>query len=230
MRELNEGIWRGDEGWTRAIAIDSSDNLQWDIAQGWSGPINISALPGSGTLQAQTNYRVGNNFIQAIWRGDQGWSRIIPISNDEIQWGQAPAWSGPVSIGSLPGSGSVQAHGDYATTNTLVQGIWRNNEGWTRNVPIVNGVIQWSQAGNWSGPISIGGLPGSGDIQAQDNFVVGNTYWQSIWRSDSQYSRSVPVVNGSIQWNQASAWSNTTAQENLSGTGSIQTQANYVFP
>jgi len=230
LRELNETIWRGNQGWTRPVAVDNNGNIQWGIAESWSGPDGLSSLPGSGTLQTQVNYRVGNTLVQGIWRNDQGWTRNVPIADDVIQWGSAPAWSGPISISSMPGSGSMQAHGDYAVGNTLVQGVWRNNQGWTRDVPIVNGVIQWGQAGAWSGPISIGGLPGSGDMQVQDNFVTGNTYWQVIWRSNQQYTRSVPIVNGVIQWGQASGWSNTTAQEDLPGSGTVQTQANFVFP
>ena len=230
QRTLNEAIWRGNQGWGRSVLIAANDTIQWGSAPAWLGPIAISGLPGSGNMQAQNNYRVGNNLMQAFWRGNQGWSRNVPIVNDVIQWGSAPAWGGPIAISGLPGAGDMQAQGDYAVGSTLIQAFWRNNQGWTRNVPIVNGVVQWGQASAWGGPIAITGLPGSGDMQAQDNFVVGNTYWQITWRSNQQYTRSVPIVGGSVQWGQASSWSNTTAQENLSGSGDVQTQANYVFP
>ncbi|MCB0047707.1 MAG: hypothetical protein KDD92_19955 [Caldilineaceae bacterium] len=229
LRQLNETIWRGNNGWGRSVAVEMDGSIQWGIADNWDWLGNTDSLPGSGTLQSQVNYRIGNNLVQGIWRGNQGWTRNVPIVNDVIQWNQAPGWSGPIGISGLPGSGDMQAHGDYAVGNTLVQGVWRNNQGWTRNVPIVNGSVQWNQAGNWGGPIGISGLPGSGDMQAQDNFVTANRYWQVIWRSNNQYTRSVPIVNGVIQWGQASSWTNTTLQENV-GSGTVQTQANYVFP
>jgi hypothetical protein len=226
---LDEALWRNNQGWSRTVAIDSGGNIQWGSAPAWAGPVGLGSLPGSGNMQTQVNYRVGNNLIQGFWRGNEGWTRNVPIVNDAIQWGSAPGWTGPAGIGGLPGSGDIQAHGDYATGNTLIQAIWRSNQGWTRNVPIVGGVVQWGQAGAWSGPISISGMPGSGDMQAQDNYVVGNTYWQTIWRSNVQYTRSAPIVGGVVQFGQATPWSNTTLQENPPGSGTVQAQGNYVI-
>lgn len=226
--QLYESVWRNNQGWTRTVSVVNGA-IQWGSAGAWSGPITLSGLPGSGDMQTQVNYRIGNGFIQAIWRSNQGWMRTVPIVNDVIQWGQAPAWGGPLSLSGLPGTGDLQTQGDYAAGNTLIQTIWRSDQGWTRYVPIVNGVVQWSQAGAWSGPLSINTLPGSGSIQASDNFVVGNTYWQTIWRSNQQYTRYAPIINGNVEFGQASDWWSTTSQENLPGSGSVQAQGNYVL-
>lgn len=200
--------------------------MQWGSAPAWSGPLYASGLPGSGSLQTFVNYRIADRLVQGYWRNNEGWLREVPIVNDVVQWGGAPAFSGPIPF-DFPGSGALQAHGDYGVGNTLIQAVWRGNQGWTRNVPISNGIIQWGQRGPWGGPLSIGGLPGSGDMQAQDNFVINTTYWQVTWRSNVQYTRSAPIVNGAVQFGQASAWSATTANENLPGSGNIETQANY---
>lgn len=226
---LYENLWRNNQGWTRVAGIDSNGNVQWSGANPWSGPIGLSGMPGSGSVQTQVNYRSGNDLYQSIWQSNSGYFRTVPIVNDAVQWGSVSGWTGPIAIGSMPGSGDMQAHGDYAVGNTLVQAIWRNNWGYSRNVPIVGGVVQWSQAGPWSSPLSISTLPGSGDMQATDNYVVGNTYWQSFWRSDVQYTRYAPIIGGVVRFDQASGWSVTTSQENLPGSGSVQTQGNYVL-
>ena len=200
--------------------------MQWTGANPWSGPIGLSGMPGSGSVQTQVNYRSGNDLYQSIWQSNSGYFRTVPIVNDAVQWGSASGWTGPIGIGSMPGSGDMQAHGDYAVGNTLVQAIWRNNWGYSRNVPIVGGVVLWGEAGTWSSPLSISTLPGSGDMQATDNYVGGNTYWQSFWRSNVQYTRYAPIINGVVRFDQVSAWSVTTAQENLPGSGSVQAQGN----
>jgi hypothetical protein len=226
---LNESLWRGGIGYGRTVSI-VHEAIQWGTNPQWSSPpTGLSSLPGSGTVQTLVNYRVGNVLVQGVWRSNQGWSREVPIVNNVVQWGSAPSWTGPIGIGGLPGSGDIQAHGDYAAGNYVIQSIWRSNQGWSRNVPIIGGVPQWGQAGSWSGPISINTLPGAGDIQAQDNYVVSNTYWQIIWRSNVQYTRYAPIINGSVDFGAASNWLITTAQENLPGSGSVQAQGNYVL-
>lgn len=230
---LYEDLWYSSQGVSRTVAIDTGANIQWATAPAWPGSAGLNSLPGAGVLQSKANYRVGNNLIQAVWRNNQGWTRNVPIVNDAIQWENAPTvWTGPVGIDSMPGSGNMQAHGDYATSNTLIQAIWRNNQGYARNVPIVNGVVQWGAAQLWIGPIGIESLPGGqygGDMQAQDNYVVGNTYWQTVWRNNIQSTRHAPVINGVVDFNQASAWVTTTAQEDLPGGVTVQAQGNYVL-
>lgn len=114
----------------------------------------------------------------------------------------------------------MQAQGDVRVGNTVYQTAWRGNQGWFREVPVVNGVIQWpSGGGGWQGPLSPSGIPGSGDIQAQDNYVIGSLVWQHMWRSNTRWTRSVPILNGIPQWGSASAWSNTTSDFSLPDPG-----------
>lgn len=229
--DLKEAVWRGNQGWSRDVQLTTNGTIMWWLYPGWSGPASISSIPGSGDLQAQVNYRVGDVLVQGFWRGNQGWTRDVPIVRDVVQWGSAPPFAGPINIGGLPGSGDMQAHGDYAAGSTIIQAIWRSNQGFARNVPIVNGVAQWGQASawNWNNPISINTLPGSGDMQAQDNFAIYNVYYQTIWRGGQQYRRTVPIVNNVVEFGQASTWTNGTADENLQGSGSVQAQGNYVI-
>ena len=231
LGSLYEAIWRNDQGWSRSVATDPTGAILWGSAPTtWAGPISISGMPGSGIMQSAANYRVGNTLVQSMWRGNQGWYRYVPIAFDVVQWVSAPGWSGPVSISTMPGTSDMQAGGDYVVGNNLIQALWRNNQGWWRSVPVVNGSIQWPQATAWGGPININTLPGSGDMQAQDNYSIGDTYWQITWRNNVQWTRHVPIVNGTVRFDLASGWSVTTPQEYLPGSGSVQTQGSYFLP
>ena len=193
----------------------------------WSAPSDISTLPGSGELQNSDGYVIGNTLTQGVWRGGSGYTRTVPIVNGVVQWGQASAWSGPISITTLPGTGDVQTIVEYVVGNTIIQGLWRGNSGYSRTVSIVNGVPQWGAA-TWSAPMDINTLPGSGDLQSQDGYVYGNTLNQGLWRGGLGYTRTVPIVNNVIQWGQASAWNIPISNYALPGNGNLQTIAEYV--
>lgn len=225
---LQQEVWQGSNVRRRNSVVELDGTVDWSTSSDWT---QGQAPPIEGTVQSQVIYQVGNNMIKGVWIDDQGWVQYIPVINDVILWGQPGEWIGPIALGSMPGSGSVQAHGDYVVGNTLIQGIWQNNEGWTRTVPIANGQIQWNLASpTWGGPISISTMPGSGDMQAQDNWVVKDTYWQVIWRNNQQWTRTLPIVNNEVQWSSDFQWINTTAQMNLSDDAPINAQSSYVFP
>ena len=233
---LNQTLWRGNQAWTRNVLIING-SIDWTTASTWSGPIGLTGIPGSGALRTWTNFRVGNTMIQGYWRGDaeaaqEGRTRSVPITNGVIAWGSAGPWSNPaISISGLPGSGNMQAQSEFVVGNTAWQTFWRVNKGWSRTAPVVNGVIQWSSATAWPQTgIDISALDGSGDMQATENYVIGNTLWQKYWRSNVERTRSTPIVNSVPQFNQASAWSVTTPSTLPSSSDPITGQADYVFP
>ena len=137
-----------------------------------------------------------DTLYQDLWRGDQVWSRNVPIINGAPQWGSSSVWVGPGSVGYMPGSGTLQTETYFVINNTLWHGSWRGNQGWSRTIPMINGQIQWASASNWSGPFAISSLPGSGDMQTQTSYVVGNTLWQGFWRGNQGWSRTVPFFHG----------------------------------
>ena len=116
----------------------------------WSSPIAVSTLPGSGVPQGQTEVIYPNNtqLLQSFYRGDQGFWRIVPVVSGEPVWANAGAWSAPIAVSTLPGSGSIQTRSDLIIGNgtKLMQAIWRGDQGFWRIVPIVNGGPQWSCA------------------------------------------------------------------------------------
>ncbi|MBX2999116.1 MAG: hypothetical protein KF893_11450, partial [Caldilineaceae bacterium] len=136
----------------------------WGSASAWAGPWPITALPGSGTLQAQSDFVINDTLYQAFWRGNQNWIRTVPIVNGVEQWGSASAWAGPYTISVLPGSGDMQITADYVLNHTLHQEFWRGNQGYRRTVPIVGSTPQWGSASAWSSPMSTSGLTGSGTL------------------------------------------------------------------
>ena len=219
---IYQEFWRGGQDWRRTIPVE---NLvaQWGSASSWSQASWLGTLPGSGTVQDVNMYAIKNTIWQSVWRGDQGWTRTLSIVNGVPNWSGASAWSGPQSPSGLPGSGSVQALNAYAISETLYQGLWRGDQGWSRTVPIVNGQPNWSGASAWSGPQSLSGLPGTGSIQTLNAYPIGNTKLiQSFWRNDQGWTRTVNIVNGQPDWNNAPAFSGPSSISSLPGSGSMQ--------
>ena len=115
----------------------------------WSAPISISTLPSgsSGAIEGQADVIFPNNtqLLQSIYRGNQGYWRLVPVVNGNPVWASAGVWSPPYAASTLPGSGTVQTRSDFIIGNgaNLVQALWRGDQGFTRTVPISGGVPQW---------------------------------------------------------------------------------------
>jgi hypothetical protein len=127
-----------------------------------------------------------------------------------FQIGQWLRTLGVQLIETLPGTGAMQSQSDVIINNgqLLLQSFWRGNQGWLRSVPIVNGNLDLNNAGAWGGPIDIGILPGSGDMQSQSDVIINNgqILLQSFWRGNQGWLRSVPIVGGQLDSNNAGAW------------------------
>ena len=69
-----------------------------------------------------------------------------PVANGEPQWNSASTWSQPISISTIPGSGSIQTMSVfmYGNGSKLQQSFWRGDQGFWRIVPVANGEPQWS--------------------------------------------------------------------------------------
>jgi hypothetical protein len=118
------------------------------LENGWSGPISLDSLPGSGDFQSQSAFIYPNNqkLHQGFWRGNQGWTRTVPIVNNEPDWNNAPDWSGPININNFPGSGDFQSQSAfiYLHGQRLFQSFWQGNEEWNRTIPIKSdGTPDW---------------------------------------------------------------------------------------
>jgi len=203
---LYQGYWRGTQGWSRTVPIVSG-TPNWNGATAWSGPIALTALAGTGDIQSQAAYVLGGKVYQGYWRGNQGYTREVPIVNNAPDWAHATAWAGPIAITALPGSGDMQAQASYILGASLQQSYWRGGKGYYRSVPIVDGVVKWADAGAWSAPLELTTLPGAGEILSQNSFPVGTVLHQGFWRGDQGFSRTVPIVGGVVTWNEAGAWS-----------------------
>lgn len=213
------GVWQGNKGYVRTVPIVGGRPVL-DSTNSWSAPIDPGGLPGSGDVLSQDEivYANGTKLNQAVWRGHKGqndsfgYARNVPISGTEINWSGAGPWSTGIGItaGSV-GSGDVQDDSSFTLGNVLYQGHWRGNLGYSRTVPVVNGDILWSGAGAWSVPIAPSSLGGTGDVQGNSSFVIGNYIWQTYYRANVHYVRAVPVKNNQPDWGSASEWANSFA-------------------
>ena len=201
----------------------------------WSSAMNLATIPGSGDIQTQDEYVYLDNtkLRQSIWRGNQGFYRDVPIVNGVPNFNSPGAWSAPIGINLLPGSGDMQTTISYfyANNTKLRQSFWRGNQGYTRDVPVDNGIPNFNNAGAWSAPIAITVLPGNGDMQADDRYIYDNNtkLRQSVWRGGQGYWRDFPVENGTPNFNNPGAWSAPISLSILPGQGEILTLSGVFF-
>jgi len=132
-------------------------------------------------------------------RGNEAWIRSAPVVNGYQQCSSATGWWSYLDSADLPGSGTMQAHTTWVIDDTLYEDVWRNNQSWSRTIPLTDGMPNWHAASSWSGPTSTAGLPGSGDIQAEARYVIGDKLYQDLWRNGQGYQRSFQIINGNLQ-------------------------------
>lgn len=86
----------------------------------------------------------------------------------------------------------------------LVQWYWRGSEGRTRQVPVIDGVPDFSQVQPWSSATTA--LPGSGSLHALAYVAVGSTMYQELWQNNTRWTRSIPIVGGIVQDGSGTLW------------------------
>jgi hypothetical protein len=213
---LLERYWRGNQRYARVVpwSADGSPNYVTNPA---FAPSPEAALPGSGAIETADLVArpAGGALTQALWRGGQGWVRDVPIDpgTGEPNWSAAPVnWTGPLVPDALPGSGRLQTQSSvtYPAGLNLLQALWRNNKGYSRTVPIdASGAPVWREASRWSDPpLDIASLPGSGDIEAQNEVM----YYTARKTFVLVFDPSVPQADGSFRrLSQHMGWKSPTA-------------------
>jgi murein DD-endopeptidase MepM/ murein hydrolase activator NlpD len=231
---LRQVFWRGGVGYSRTVPfVSGTSSPDWARASGWSSQ-SASSLPGWGTVQSWDTYAQQSGFLEAFWRGNQGYYRLVPwASNGHPNYAAAPGWSGPLSLSGLPGVGSIQAQDSFQVGGFMLQSFWRGDQGWYRSVPVdPGGNPIWHQARPWNGPLGLNGLPGQGSIQTltAEVYAGKRDLLQSLWRSNQGYWRRVPIdAEGNILWSQARPWSAPIPISGLPGSGNIEAQADSVY-
>lgn len=203
---------------------------QWMEATAWNGPWSTSDLPGSGPIQAQSDYVIGMTLHQNFWRNNENWLRTIPIEGDAPNWSAASSWDGPYPISALPGSGDIQLLADFVSGMMLYQEFWRGWVGYRRAVPIVGDSPDWASAMAWSPPIPTSELAGSGALQTLNCLVFGGQLRQDIWRGNQGWWRTIPLFsNGTPNWVGASSWAGPIPIGMLPGNGDMQMQSDFII-
>lgn len=129
----------------------------------------------------------------------------------------------------------VQAESAYILGNTLSQAFWRANDGYSRTVPIVNGVPDFKTASPWSAPVPLSALqlPGCSSVTSYGAIPTPTSLIQGVWCGTVGYSRSVPLtVQGAADWGCISLgncpWSEPLAVALFPGTGPLRAESDLI--
>ncbi|MEZ6256008.1 MAG: hypothetical protein R3B92_04535 [Patescibacteria group bacterium] len=208
-----EVVYRGDEGWTRDIKVE---NGVYDVcrnAKPWRGPFSVNAghYSGSGSIQSLAALILPNkDLVHSYWRNGEGYTRLIPIAPDGINYlFKSAITTGPFSDSVIPGEGPIQAQAVISLpSGNLIYSFWRNNVGWqltmktpATGLPVIKRDAPWTF-------IPTDRLPGSGDIQAQNAYLATkNLLITSFWRGGLYWQHQFPVdANGNVLWSQGTPW------------------------
>jgi len=185
------------------VPVDDNGYPNWSFAANY--PCSTYA-PGSGTLQTYTSYVVGNYLHEALWRGNVGYTRDVPLhASGYVNWAAAPAWT-QCCTGTPP-----EAQDAYVVGNNYFQNVfWSATNCIAYTAPLdASGNIIWSS--QTSQPCQTY-APGSGTVQTYAAYILGNYLTEAIWRGNIGYTRAVPLDSSgtSVLWGSAPAWQQCT--------------------
>ena len=67
-------------------------------------------------------------------------------------------------------------------------------------------------------------------MQSQSDYVIGSNLWQTHWRGNGGWYRTVPIVNGTPDWNHPNQWNPTPLNlGQINCTETILAQTDYVI-
>jgi hypothetical protein len=111
-----QGFWRSNQGWWRVVYFKADGIPNWPPDRiGWHGPLPLDEnAPGWGDMQAQDAlvYADGSKVVQTVWRGNQGFRRVVPFGiAGWPDWCGVTRWLPVPPLNEFPGSGELQAYG-----------------------------------------------------------------------------------------------------------------------
>lgn len=160
--------------------------------------------------------RYPQRYHQNVWWTETSCTEYVQEYDDNGSPTGAQTSSGCSTIAAPGGVGDIiQTYTGYVQGNAWREGMWRNNSGYTRNVPLNNdGTINWGAAPAWS--YCCGGT----GPRSQDAYIVGNTFYQNVYHSEAdcrEYTRALDA-NGNPTGAQTWIACRTTLPSGSSGT------------
>jgi hypothetical protein len=157
-----------------------------------------------GPAEVEATDDTANMVLMNIWRGNESYFRSWDTSGSSIG-SASSSWRGSYYVADLPGSGNILTMSVFPGPGWLLQAFWRDggssgtadDVGYFRYIPLSSsGAIEWQNADTtWSGPMGYVGIPGTGSIQAQGDIMVGTVVYQTAWRNNEGWVRTVVVSN-----------------------------------
>ncbi len=213
------------------LSLFSLLNLSCSVDDKSSSAIN--SLTETKTALASATGSVYSEIHQTVWRGGQFYYRSVPVTNQTILWSQSSWVTNPIpaakklpAICAAPAICTVLSESNFSEKTKINQCLWLKKPdglqaGYCRDIPIAaSGQILWSKAEAWpTTGMQADKLPGTGLLVSQDMFRIGNKIHQSINRANGTkgslgYIRTAPISQDSIQWQNASKWSDAIPYSN----------------
>ncbi len=181
------------------VPVDDNGNLLWS-----SSTLQAcqTSAPGSGSMQSYTAYVTGDYLHEALWRGNKGYIRHVPLkSNGQVDWSNAPVWQ-QCCRGTAPA-----AQGAFVVGNHFYQNVfWSATNCEQFKIPLNdNGNPIWSSSTSQPCRTSI---PGSGTIESYTVYVKDGYIHEALWQGGKGYIRNIPLNWNytEIDWSSPSYW------------------------
>ncbi len=174
----------------------------------------VDEITRAGFSILTTHYQ--QRYHQNVWWTETSCNEYVQAFDDD---GNSTGANTPYGCNTIaaPGGASdiIQTYTGYVMGNHWREGMWRNNSGYTRNVPLNNnGTINWGAAPAWA--YCCGGT----GPRSQDAYIVGNTFYQNVYWTETncrEYQRALDN-NGNPTGTQTDIACRTTLPSGSSGT------------
>ncbi len=197
-------VWTKNTVWRRSMPVQRG-TIYWHAADAWT-PEKQNFVT-SGELQAVATFVLDNQLHIWVWRANQLLTRTVSIINGQLRYDRQGPWKPAGVADHFPGTSTIDAMAAYVLDNSVRLTFVRGQQIWTRKLAIINKVIRWDRS-VWDGPVEVRNLPGGRPLQSYATELIAGRLYESYWRGQIQWQRSIPIINGEPRADRSEPWTN----------------------
>ncbi|MEM7584783.1 MAG: hypothetical protein AAF560_15435, partial [Acidobacteriota bacterium] len=197
-------VWTKDTVWRRSMHVQRG-TIYWHAADAWA-PEKQNFLT-IGELQAVASFVLNDRLHIWVWRANQLLTREVSIVDGRPRYDRQGPWKPAGTADHFPGTSLVDAMAAYVLDNKVRLTFVRGQQIWTRALSVINGVIRWDRS-VWEGPVEVRTLPGGRPLQSYATEVIAGRLYESYWRGQIEWQRSLQIINGEPRTDRAEPWTN----------------------